>query len=175
MLTSKEGPSLGLTNGYIYNFLAKETKSPKGGRIFKDVYAADTIPIKLLSGSEKCICICNTSQSTEKGSHFLTLLIERSSITVYDSLVVNLKIASPALYKSLKDSKKPIHNAFQKPLQGAQSIHCGFYCIYFALQLSHRVPEKLLKPFDYSKRTQNDRNVIENIKIILRYIYKKNK
>ena len=146
---SSDGPVVGLTNGYIYTFLKEQTrkasrKSPK----FTDVYSADMVPPSLLDDRQReYVCVCNLSESTERGTHFVTLHITPKTIKVYDSLALNLKLASPELERRLRTTRKTVRHAFQQPLQRLSSSMCGFYAIMFVLCLTYSPPQDLLEDF----------------------------
>lgn len=152
----------GLSNHYLFDLLSKRLNIDA----FAGVYAADTIPKSLLySKGQPLLCIVNTAKLAEKGRHFITILIKKNGITIFDSLAFNLEKEAQTLYKIIKNCNKTIKNAFYRPLQGKDSIMCGIYCAYFCIYISKReFPQrKGMKELQYGKRKENDRNVVKNV------------
>lgn len=157
----------GLSNHYLFDLLAKRLNL----KSFAGVYAADTVPKSALLSKKarSTLCIVNTAKLSEKGKHFLTLLIKANVIYIIDSLALDLSRQSPALHRRLEKTQKQIMKLIKKPIQDKQSIFCGVYCCYFCLYLSRtEFPKRQgLKKLKYKNIGKNDNRVIHNVKRII--------
>lgn len=151
----------GLSNLYLRKLL----KDSLQVKTFRDVYSADTIPKDLLRDGEKSSCIVNLSKRDETGSHFITLVINKKSITVYDSLNLPIKTLTPDILRRLKSSKKKIRFALKSRIQDYSSSFCGFYCVFYVLMNAGNQFSKRdrIKPFIPKPHRKNDKIVIDNI------------
>lgn len=151
----------GLSNIYISKLLKDQLKV----KTFRGVYSADSIPKSLLGNSAKSSCIVNLSNRDEKGSHFITLVVDEKSITVYDSLNLPTEVLTPDILKRLESSKKKIRYALKSPIQDISSSFCGFYCIFYVLMnAGEQFSVKYrIRPFIPKPHRKNDAIVIENI------------
>ena len=151
---------LGITNRYIDDLL-----NGLGLSLYRGVYSADTIPSHVLDCTNNCTCIVNTSKKGEKGMHFITLYVNKNTITIFDSLSLELGLVSTSLANSLSKSKKRIKYALKYPTQNISSAMCGFYCCFYVLMFENeRFPIRSgVKDSTYNEGDKNDDTVVENI------------
>ena len=110
--------------------------------------------------------IINIQISNLPGSHFVCVLIKRNKIFYFDSLafpLINSYIAT-----KLESLKKPIYHC-TKPIQGANSVFCGLYCICFLIicQKRNKSFEEFLKMFSFDTPgcyVKNEKKCTEIIK-----------
>lgn len=169
ILGAGESLSIGLTGGYLFNLLKEKLEIEH----FQDVYSADTVPLKFLKSKGKPrTCIVNCAESSDRGTHFITLLVRPSDILVLDSLSLNLQTVASALYKLMLQSKKQINYAFTRPLQDLSSAFCGLYCAYFCVYLSrgrfNKGRDKLETIEEGGKGKDNDRRILNNLNLLIR-------
>ena len=110
--------------------------------------------------------IINIQISNLPGSHFVCVLIKRNKIFYFDSLafpLINSYIAT-----KLESLKKSIYHC-AKPIQGANSVFCGLYCICFLIicQKRNKSFEEFLKMFSFDAPgcyVKNEKKCTEIIK-----------
>lgn len=157
----------GLSNHYLFDLMSKTLSLDR----FAGVFAADTIPKKVLtSRGMPLLCIVNTAKLSERGRHFITLLIKKDEIIVLDSLSLDLADKSRSLERRLNRSGKHITNAFSAPMQSDSSLMCGVYCAYFCMFLRRReFPDRSsLKPLKYGQLAANDKAVVHNVSQLIK-------
>ena len=95
----------------------------------------------------KCFII-NSQISDLPGSHFLCVLIKEEEIIYFDSLA--FPILNAYIKTKLKTANKPIRRC-SEPIQGANSVHCGFYCLSFLIvcHRKKRTFQEFLTMFSY--------------------------
>ena len=74
--------------------------------------------------------IINSQISDLPGSHFLCVLVKEEEIIYFDSLAFPL--LNSYIKTKLKTANKPIKYCTQ-PIQGANSVFCGLYCLSFLI------------------------------------------
>ena len=95
----------------------------------------------------KCFII-NSQISDLPGSHFLCVLIKEDEIIYFDSLA--FPILNDYIKTKLKTTNKPIRLC-DEPIQGANSVFCGLYCLSFLIvcQRKKRPFQEFLTMFSY--------------------------
>ena len=102
---------------------------------FLGVFASDQLnSLHILS--YPVFLITNIDTSTENGSHWISIRIDRNRVEVFDSLGLNPSLWTSyprSLFKFLS-SYSHTHRLFVSPiLQPPNTYDCGLYCIYFIL------------------------------------------
>lgn len=92
--------------------------------------------------------IINSQISNLPGSHFLCVLIKPEEIYYFDSLA--FPILNSYIDAKLKTVNKSIKYCTQ-PIQGANSVFCGLYCLSFLIVCQKREKsfEEFLKMFSF--------------------------
>ena len=95
--------------------------------------------------------IINSQISDLPGSHFLCVLIKEEEIIYFDSLAFPL--LNSYIKTKLKTVNKPIKYCIH-PIQGANSVFCGLYCLSFLIvcQRKRRTFEEFLTMFSYDSQ-----------------------
>ena len=95
----------------------------------------------------KCFII-NSQISDLPGSHFPCVLIKEDEIIYFDSLA--FPILNDYIKTKLKTTNKPIRLC-DEPIQGANSVFCGLYCLSFLIvcQRKKRPFQEFLTMFSY--------------------------
>lgn len=113
----------GLTNIYINHILNRTCTK------FRGVFSCDNINESILNYSQSSF-VCNLSAESSLGSHFVTIIVQKSRILYLDSL--GMSCTNPDIINFIIRFEKPIfYNVTQ--IQSYSSIFCGFYSIYFCL------------------------------------------
>ena len=110
--------------------------------------------------------IINIQISNLPGSHFVGVLIKRNKILYFDSLAFPL--INSYIETKLEALKKPIYYC-TKPIQGANSVFCGLYCLCFLIICQKRKKkfEEFLKMFSFGSPgsyIKNEKKCTEIIK-----------
>ena len=101
--------------------------------------------------------IINSQISNLPGSHFLCVLIKEEEIIYFDSLAFPL--LNSYIKTKLKTVNKPIKYCIH-PIQGANSVFCGLYCLSFLIvcQRKRRTFEEFLTMFSYDSQGRYIKN-----------------
>lgn len=144
----------GVTNHYIESILKPVCKN------FLGVFSANTIPKKLTLLKEFSI-VCNLSKVGEKGSHFVTIVVQPNVTLYIDSL--GLPPFVPEICSFLQQLRRQLfYNPHQ--IQDSSSKFCGFFCILFVLYFSSTATPLI---FEEKDLLSNDTLCVKKIKEML--------
>ena len=148
----------GLDNVYIRNTLQGLCKD------FIDVFSSDNIPPEISERNNFTI-ICNLSKCGDKGTHFITIVVDCESVVYIDSL--GLPCINEDISKFLNRLNRPIsYNT--RTIQHPNSVFCGYYCIFYALLFdSGTNVDKKDFVFSTSNLYKNDKLCIKYIKQLI--------
>lgn len=119
--------------------ISRFVESFQRGNIFKGVFACDQLPTKF---SLPALFIINLSPSSEPGSHWVSIYIDRHGVALYfDSFGLQPCNTDILLFLKLH-SKTAIYN--KKQVQHLSSIKCGRFASVFAVSMLRNID---LKPF----------------------------
>lgn len=166
MEVKKEEEENGVTNRYILHTLKNELLASK---LFIGVHSSDTVNLKQIKERNEFIFVCNLSQSTEIGSHFVTVIGLKDELIYADSLAQPAQL-STQLYSTLKSTGKKISPLLRQPIQANSSQFCGIFCIYYCMFFDYkRFPIiKNQKRFLKKDLYKNDNICLHNIKSIIK-------
>ena len=95
----------------------------------------EILPCDIFKSQSKLVAnkgfIINSQLSKLPGSHFLSVLIEEEDIIYFDSLAI--VPTNEYIITKLITANKPIRYC-NKPIQGANSVFCGLYCLSFLIE-----------------------------------------
>lgn len=150
MLQSDIFEELGLTNMYIDQVLKKACSNYKG------VFSSNNLPKRVFDTG--CL-VCNLSESSQIGSHFITIIIDKDKVSYLDSF--GIRCENDEIRYFLRMQNKPImfNNTM---IQSLQSNFCGFFCIMFCIYYGN----KFIFPLVFSN------NLNKNDEICMSYISK---
>lgn len=146
----------GLSNRFLQKFLIKKCEH------FLGVFSVDQIPPNLWKKS--CCFIVNLDESTEPGSHFVAVYIDRQNVLWYfDSYALSPLVFSTHLVSFLspwiKSGKIKMASPF--PIQNFDSLFCGWFSAAFCLFVNVPFhPNHFFSLFD-------ERDLLKNEKIII--------
>lgn len=148
---------IGLTNFEIERYMHKHALN------FRGVYSSNNIDRSLISRRNNFSIICNMSKRSERGSHFVCIVVQPACVTYIDSF--GLPCTSLHIRKFLREVNRPIlFNC--RTIQSLTSSYCGFYCILFALFYDDRMLHKIKLTFS-SDYEANDRKCIKYIRALV--------
>ena len=127
-------------------------------RVFKGVFACDTLPQYIQQGKAHAFVI-NTDPAHKPGSHWVALYIDAfGSATYFDSM--GLEPFKHDIYPfSKRNSFKLISNVMT--IQSVISATCGLYCIYFIRQMVRGARLRdIIQHFNPLRPVTNDRLII---------------
>ena len=120
-----------------------------GTKNFLGIFACD----KLKSCSVTklpVLLVVNLDQSSEPGSHWISLRIGRYDIEIFDSLGFNPKLWGKfptELFQFLFPFRYTHVFKISHVLQPSNTVYCGAFCIYFILKRQHLTFNDCLKIF----------------------------
>jgi hypothetical protein len=128
-----------------------------------------TCPSKLISLKIEyypTLIITNVSECLEKGSHWISFFINKSSekieIEYFDSFAKNLSYYSET-FNIFLSKYCNTYKQSEKPIQHFSSNNCGLFCLGFLYMRSKQIPmETFLELFSLKNKSKND-EIIENI------------
>ena len=117
-----------------------------------------------------CYLVVNLSPHGTPGSHWVELVLNKTSVFYFDSL--GRKCYSPKIKKFIHSLGYKEYDYLKKPIQNILSSHCGFFVMSYFLSLALGIStEKYLSRFRDASLS-NDK-VSKNI--VLKYYRKINK
>ena len=150
----------GISNVYIDKLLKDISWS------FRGTYSADNIPMFF---NENVSLIANLSKKTEKGTHFVAIVISKQQILYFDSFGI-LNTSNIIEKYLIKYNKKILF--FKNQVQHSLSSHCGFFCISFILCTESKMSlQKYYKMFFKNNLFLNDYVCIEIINYFIKRTY----
>lgn len=153
----------GLENAFIDQALKRMNT-----KYFLGVYPSDKIPFSSIKQQprEKKVIIVNLDPSTEKGSHFVTLIFKKNKTMVYnDSFNMPLEWTD-VLYEQLRKNMSGYDVVLknnQYAVQDQSSSFCGFYALQRAMLEDPSFAKVKISPFSKMKKNTNDKLVVDNI------------
>ncbi len=148
---------IGLTNIYV-DSVCRNTCAR-----FNGVYSCDTLPLRMFHNES---FVVNLSKYSEKGTHFIAIIINDHSVTYFDSYGItctNEYILRFIRYQCKFIVYSPIR------IQGDLSIHCGFFCIGCVLSFDRGDNlHAFLSKFNAIELRENDKIIIQVIKQYIR-------
>lgn len=128
---------------------------------FKGVYSANHVPV--IKKNKKNIFIFNTSDSTQPGSHWISIVINKKKPNIYfDSY------GKPPIDKRFKKFMKNSFIYNKKPLQHEWSTVCGQWCIYFTFMMSIKKPFGII----FRKFSSNPKHFLKNDYLVNKFVNK---
>lgn len=147
----------GISNLYIMKILEKYNIP------FLGVFAIDTLPQVVSNNSG---LICNLSRITEKGSHFIAMYFKNSKIFYFDPLALDISVT---YFKEYLDAFRKCVVYKRQQIQDDQSEFCGFFCMYFILEMCFNHNYQLVfSKFKKENLIDNDEIVIKHLKHLLK-------
>lgn len=111
----------GITNIFIDSFLRENCMH------FIGVFAPDTLPKTV---KRKGSLVCNLSDSSMIGSHFITIILQPERVLYIDSFGTKCENNQISLF--MKSFRRPIFYNVNM-IQDIGSHFCGFFCILFCM------------------------------------------
>ena len=151
-----------ISNIEIDNFLKSA-----GVQSFKGVYSCNNLPseAEVKEWTNFCI-ICNLSKENEVGTHFIAIVVSKNVIYYLDSLALNATIHN-YIRKFIDKLDKEFIITLTSPIQEKNSLHCGYYTIFFCLYYMNRLNTANAKiniiKFQRLNLLDNDNICIKNI------------
>ena len=106
----------------------------------------EILPCDIFKSQSKLVAnkgfIINSQLSKLPGYHFLSVLIKEEEIIYFDSLAI--VPTNEYIITKLLTANKPIRYC-DEPIQGANSVFCGLYCLSFLIECQRR--RKTFKEF----------------------------
>ena len=107
--------------------------------------------------------IVNLNDSTQPGSHWVTIRLKPNLIEYFDSFGLNAPME--LVYLSDKLRLNYLYNSTQ--YQDLESVLCGYYCLYYVNESQKgRSYYDILKPFSHTDTKFNERLIVEYFKKI---------
>ncbi len=139
-----------LANGAIHQFLSPLQHD------FWGVFSIDHLEslISKVQRTPSFSIIVNLSHSTQRGSHFITILCKNFDCLYYlDSLSLPPQL-HPLIWEFINQSQRKSFLQLASPIQNKLSTACGYFCIFFVLYFSH--PSPLPQTFIPAPALEND-------------------
>ncbi|QKS69581.1 putative virion-maturation protease [Drosophila-associated adintovirus 2] len=136
--------------------------NPNTKKIFKGVFAADKLPVKI--NTHPSIVIANTDSSDKPGTHWVAFYFKNAETAEFFDSYGQYPSNNYFINILKRNSKKFTFNRQQ--VQGYFSNTCGHYCILFSLFKSKNKTTK------YFLNTFKKNDYMYNDKIILRLFNK---
>lgn len=131
--------------------------NPSTKKIFKGVFAADKLPVKIKS--HPSIIIANTDSSDKPGTHWVAFYFKNASTAEFFDSYGQYPSNKYFINILKKNSKKFTYNKQQ--VQGYFSNTCGHYCILFSLyKCKKKTTKYFLNTFNKNDYIYNDRLVL---------------
>jgi hypothetical protein len=148
----------GLENTYIFNTLRDLSQD------FRGIFSCDNLPEELLT-RDKFIVVCNLSKQFELGTHYVTIVSHETQTIYIDSFGYSCTNVDIAAFLQ-KRGGQLYYN--KRAFQHLQSVHCGFYSIFFTL-LFDSLNAKPKNNFYFSSTDllSNDKRCIRYIKLLI--------
>ena len=130
-----------------------------GTQGYKGVYSCNNLPSEneVKEWTNFCI-ICNLSKENEVGTHFIAIVASKNVIYYLDSLALNATIHN-YIKKFIDKLNKDFIITLTSPIQEKNSLHCGYYAIFFCLYYMNRLSTN-------SKSTKIDIIKFQNINLL---------
>ena len=132
--------------------------------IFKGVFASDQLS-KEKDIQTRSVYIVNVDTHDQKGSHRLSIFVEKDQCEVFDSygLPLHWYIPSPFVTWVFKHYQDVSSNVEQ--LQGTDSNTCGHYALFFLFARARgKLMESFVQPFKYLRYVDNDQKIDKKLR-----------
>lgn len=147
---------IGLSNFFVQDFLKLCDV-----KYFSGVYSINFIPAEEFTKKQSCF-VLNLAHSSMLNGHFVVIFIRESSIYYLDPF--GFPVSNQDIYKLAEKNRKTIYFSNEQ-IQDFQSVYCGFFCIFFILNITKKHNVKI----DFYK---NVNDLHKNDKKCLQYIRK---
>ena len=129
-------------------------------RHFKGTFASDQVQARCKTLRNRSFLICNTSPSKGPGRHwFLLLKLENhfgeSDVHLVENPSLSRAVLFPEVFDSLGTSREEVQSRLgtgvtkcffnSSPVQPADSVLCGQFCLYFALVRLYNADQRFAK------------------------------
>ncbi len=151
----------GISNRYINKILYVACPTT-----YKGCWSSDNVPFSVLSRFNNYSLVINLSKRSERGTHFITILVTEKKFWLIDSL--SLFNIPQHLNQQLRKYLHPGRKCIRLPKhewQSVESVFCGFYCIYSCIFFQKQTTRdktnnlkmiNISKPFSKTNLNQND-------------------
>ena len=132
--------------------------------IFKGVFASDQLS-KEKDIQTRSVYIVNVDTHDQKGSHRLSIFVEKDQCEVFDSygLPLHWYIPFPFVTWVFKHYQDVSSNVEQ--LQGTDSNTCGHYALFFLFARARgKLMESFVQPFKYLRYVDNDQKIDKKLR-----------
>lgn len=146
---------VGLSNFFVQDFL-----NQCNVKYFQGVFPINFIPVSEFAKKQSCF-VLNLAHSSMQNGHFVVIFIRESSIYYLDPF--GLPISNSIIYELAKKNNKKIYYSNEQ-IQDFQSVYCGFFCIFFILNITKKHNVKIDFYKNVSDLRKNDKKCFQYLK-----------